>query len=169
LKLFSLLLISLSFLIACDEAQPHLEEIRERGELRVLSRYGPTTYYIKGDELAGFEYELAQEFAKYLNVKLKIIVPDNLGNMLQLIEQGHADIAAAGLTVTPDRKDILRFGPVYQEVTQQLVYRRGNTKPQNIEKLSGGHLEVVANSSHIEQLKLHKQEFPELSWMKIKS
>ena len=168
MKILSLLLISLSFLITCSEAQPHLEEIRERGELRVLTRYGPTTYYIKGEELAGFEYELAREFAKYLNVKLKIIVPENLGNMLQLIEQGKADIAAAGLTITPARKGILRFGPTYQEVSQQLVYRRGSLKPKNISKLADGHLEVVANSSHVEQLELHQQEFPELSWVENK-
>lgn len=164
LKFFSLLLVSLTFLIACGEAQPHLEEIRERGELRVLSRYGPTSYYIKGESLAGLEYELAQRFAEHLNVKLKIIVPDNLGNMLHLIEQGKADIAAAGLTITPARKDIIRFGPVYQEVTQQLVYRQGTRKPKNITALANGQLEVVANSSHVEQLLSHQQEVPELDW-----
>ncbi len=164
MKFISLLLVSLSLLIACGEAQPHLEEIRERGELRVLTRYAPTSYYVKGESLAGFEYELAQLFAQHLNVKLKIIVPDNLGNMLQLIEQGKADIAAAGLTITPARKDIIRFGPVYQEVTQQLVYRQGTKKPRNITALQQGQLEVVADSSHVEQLQSHQQEVPELEW-----
>ncbi|MFW5450546.1 MAG: membrane-bound lytic murein transglycosylase MltF [Methylophagaceae bacterium] len=164
MKFISLLLVSLSLLIACGEAQPHLEEIRERGELRVLTRYAPTSYYVKGESLAGFEYELAQLFAEHLNVKLKIIVPDNLGNMLQLIEQGKADIAAAGLTITPARKDIIRFGPVYQEVTQQLVYRQGTKKPRNITALQQGQLEVVADSSHVEQLQSHQQEVPELEW-----
>ncbi|MFW5451892.1 MAG: membrane-bound lytic murein transglycosylase MltF, partial [Methylophagaceae bacterium] len=164
MKFISLLLISLGFLIACGEAVPHLEEIRERGELRVLSRYGPTTYYVKGEELAGFEYELAKRFADHLNVKLKIIVPDNLGDMLNLIEQGKADIAAAGLTVTPARKDIIRFGPVYQQVTQQFVYRLGTKKPKNITTLSDGHLEVVAASSHVEQLQSLQEEIPSLIW-----
>lgn len=149
--------------MACREAQPHLEEIRERGELRVLSRYGPTTYYVKGNELAGFEYDLAKRFADYLNVRLKIIVPDNLGNMLKLIEQGKADMAAAGLTITPARKDLIRFGPIYQEVTEQLVYRAGNPIPKDITTLDG-QLEVVADSSHVEQLKSYKQDIPELEW-----
>jgi len=149
--------------MACSEAEPHLEEIRERGELRVLTRYGPTTYYVKGNELAGLEYDLAQRFADYLNVRLKIIVPDNLGNMLKLIEQGKADIAAAGLTITPARKDLIRFGPVYQEVTEQLVYRQGNPIPTDITSLDG-QLEVVADSSHIEQLTSYKQDIPELEW-----
>ena len=164
LKFISLLLVSLSLLIACGEAQPHLEEIRERGELRVLSRYGPTSYYVKGDSLAGFEYELAQRFAEHLNVRLKIIVPDNLGDILMMIEQGKADIAAAGLTITPAREEIIRFGPVYQEVTQQLVYRQGTKKPKNLTNLSDGQLEVVANSSHVEQLISQQQEIPELDW-----
>ena len=168
LKLISLLLILISLLIACDEAQPHLEEIRERGELRVLTRYGLTTYYIKGNELAGFEYELAQRFAEHLNVKLKIIVPDNLGDILKLIQNGKADMAAAGLTITPARKDHFRFGPVYQEVTQQLVYRNGNRVPQNITDLFNGQLEVVANSSHVEQLNSYKEDIPELTWTENK-
>lgn len=164
LKRIFFFLLSISLLIACDEAQPHLEEIIERGELRVLSRYGPTSYYVKGEQLAGFEYELAQRFAQHLNVRLKIIVPDNLGDMLNLIEQGKADIAAAGLTVTPTRKDVIRFGPIYQEVTQQLVYRQGTKKPKNITALNNGQLEVVATSSHVEQLISYQQEVPELSW-----
>jgi len=164
LKLISLLLIPIFLLIACEEAKPHLEQIRERGELRVLTRYGPTSYYVKGDNLAGFEYELAQRFAEHLNVKLEMIVPDNLTNMLDLIEQGKADIAAAGLTVTTARKDIIRFGPVYQEVTQQLVYRQGTKKPKNLTKLSDGQLEVIANSSHVENLKSYQEEIPDLEW-----
>jgi membrane-bound lytic murein transglycosylase F len=161
-------MILVSLLIACDEAQPHLEEIHERGELRVLTRYGPTTYYVKGNELAGFEYELAQHFAEYLNVKLKIIVPDNLGNILRLIEHGKADMAAAGLAITPKRKDHFHFGPVYQEVTQQLVYRNGSTIPQDITDLFNGQLEVVANSSHVEQLNSYKEDIPQLSWTENK-
>jgi membrane-bound lytic murein transglycosylase F len=164
LKRIFLLFISIILLFACGEAQPHLEEIKERGELRVLSRYGPTSYYVKGENLAGFEYELAQRFAKHLNVRLKIIVPDNLSDMLTLIEEGKADIAAAGLTITPARKDVIRFGPVYQEVTQQLVYRQGHKKPKNITTLNNGQLEVVATSSHVEKLNSHQQEVPELHW-----
>jgi membrane-bound lytic murein transglycosylase F len=167
LKFISLLLISLGFLIACGEAVPHLEEIRERGELRVLTRYGPTTYYVKdakNGELAGFEYELVKKFAEHLNVKLKIIVPDNLGDMLKHIEQGKADIAAAGLTVTAERKDLIRFGPVYQQVTQQFVYRLGTKKPRNLTELADGQLEVVAASSHVEQLKSLQEEIPTLTW-----
>ncbi|WP_273152072.1 membrane-bound lytic murein transglycosylase MltF [Methylophaga thiooxydans] len=164
MKSITFALLTVCMLVACGEAQPHLEAIQERGELRVLSRYGLTSYYVKGDTLAGFEYELAQKFAERLNVELKVIVPDNLGNMLRLIEQGQADIAAAGLTVTEQRKDHIRFGPVYHEVTQQLVYKNGTAMPSDITEVVEGQLEVVADSSHVEQLQTLHEEVPELLW-----
>lgn len=164
MKFICSLLLAVTFLVACDEAKPHLEEIKERGELRVLSRYAPTTYYIKGDNFAGLEYELAQRFAEKLNVKLNIVIPDNLGDMLSLLEQGKADFAAAGLTITPERKNFFRFGPIYQEVTQQLVYRQGTKRPKSLANLNDGELEVIANSSHVEQLLSHQQDIPDLDW-----
>lgn len=141
-------------------------QIQQRGELNVLSRYSLTSYYQKGEDLAGLEYELATLFSQHLGVKLNIIVPDNLSNMLHLLKQGHADLAAAGLTITPEREKQLRFGPVYQEVTQQLIYRQGNRRPKNIPALAGKLLEVVANSSHAEQLEQLKIEIPALQWSK---
>lgn len=168
LRLFSTLLISMTLLVACGEAQPHLEEIKERGELRVLTRYAPTSYYIQGDQLAGIEYEMAKRFAEYLNVNLKIIVPDNLGSMLDQIVAGKADIAAAGLTVTPARQLKIEFGPSYQQVTQQLVYRQGTDKIKDLSQIEPGQLEVVADSSHVEQLKILKSEFPDLDWTENK-
>jgi membrane-bound lytic murein transglycosylase F len=164
LKRIIISFLTLCLLTACGEAQPHLEEIQQRGELRVLSRYSLTSYYVKADTLAGFEYELAQLFADRLGVKLKVIVPDNLSNVLRLIEEGEADLAAAGLTITEQRKRRIRFGPVYHEVTQQLVYKHGTGKPKDITDITSGQLEVVAESSHVEQLVSLKEEIPELDW-----
>jgi membrane-bound lytic murein transglycosylase F len=155
-------------LTACNDSEPalnKLDQIKTRGELRVLSRYSPTTYFLRDKEFSGFEYELSQGFADYLGVKLTMIVPDNLASMLSMLQQGQADIAAAGLTVTKDREKIIQFGPVYQEVTQQLVYRQGNPRPRNLNYIQDGILEVVANSSHVEQLKQLQQDHPNLTWI----
>ncbi|SFJ79405.1 membrane-bound lytic murein transglycosylase MltF [Methylophaga sulfidovorans] len=169
MRLLIISLLATAMLTACGEAPPQLDQIKERGELRVLSRYSLTSYYVKGnDALAGFEYELAERFADRLGVKLKIIVPENLGTMLHMIEEGRADIAAAGLTVTEQRKELLRFGPVYHEVTQQLVYKHGNKRPKDITDIVNGTLEVVADSSHVEQLQALQQEIPELTWRENK-
>ena len=163
-KIIPVFLISLILLGGCNDAQSHLEAIQERGELRVVTRYNPTTYYVQGDDIAGFEYALAKRFAAELNVRLKMIVPSNLTDLLEQIRTGEADIAAAGLTITDERKLTLNFGPIYQTVTQQLVYRQGGDKPKNIGKISPGQLEVVANSSHVENLESLQAEYPELVW-----
>ena len=155
----------LCVLSSCDTPSNQLEQILERGELRVVSRYGLTSYYNNGDELAGFEYELAQRFADYLGVTLKVTVPENLSKTLDMIESGQADIAAAGLTITRARQNKLRFGPIYHEVTQQLIYRHGSSPPRDITEISSGQLEIVANSSHAEQLAVLQQEIPLLSWL----
>lgn len=152
-------------LSSCNTPSNQLEQILERGELRVVSRYGLTSYYNNGGELAGFEYELAQRFADYLGVTLKVTVPENLSKTLEMIESGQADIAAAGLTITRDRQNRLRFGPIYHEVTQQLIYRHGSSPPRDITEISSGQLEIVANSSHAEQLAALQQEIPPLSWI----
>jgi len=164
LKTSFVLFISLFLLISCGEALPHLEQIKERGELRVLTRYAPTSYYVKGEQLAGLEYELAKRFADHLNVNLKMVVPENLGDMLSMLEQGKADLAAAGLTVTDERKESLAFGPVYQEVTQQLVYKRGNKRPKKITDVTESDIEVVADSSHVDQLLSYQKDIPSLIW-----
>lgn len=123
-----------------------------------------TSYYNNGGELAGFEFELAQGFADYLGVDLKVTVPDNLSKTLNMIDNGQADIAAAGLTITRSRQNRLRFGPIYHEVTQQLIYRHGSPPPRDITEINSGQLEIVANSSHAEQLAILQQEIPLLSW-----
>ena len=165
---FGFLITSILVLTSCSPSPTQLEKIKQRGELIVLSRYGPTTLHENDGQFSGLEYDLAKQFAERLGVNLKLIIPDNLGNILDKIEQDKADIAAAGLTITPKRKKKIRFGPVYQEVTQQLVYRQGNNKPKNLVSLENKLLEVVADSSHVDQLIEHQSDIPELKWIASK-
>lgn len=159
------LILLLCVLNACNAPSNQLEQILDRGELRVVSRYGLTSYYNNGDQFAGFEYELAKRFAEFLGVELKVTVPPSLRKTLEMIDNGQADIAAAGLTITRARQNRLRFGPIYHEVTQQLIYRHGSQKPRDITEINDGQLEIVANSSHAEQLAVLQQEIPLLSWI----
>ncbi|MCK5262108.1 MAG: membrane-bound lytic murein transglycosylase MltF [Gammaproteobacteria bacterium] len=141
-----------------------LEQIIESGELKVLTRNSPTTYYEGADGPAGLEYDLARMFADQLGVKLTLIVPDSFSNLLDDIKNGHAHIAAAGLSITESRKEILKFGPSYQEVTEQLVYNINHDRPKNLGDIKNGLLEVVAESSHQDTLVSEKSNYPDLDW-----
>ncbi|WP_158675269.1 transporter substrate-binding domain-containing protein [Thiohalobacter thiocyanaticus] len=131
----------------CSGERTLLEEIRESGELVVVTRNSPTTYYLGPDGPTGFEYDLAREFADHLGVKLRVVVPDSFNGILPMVASGEAHFAAAGLTITDVRKMIVRFAPSYQSIIPQLVYRTTTTEPAGLDDLDGI-LEVVAGSSH---------------------
>ncbi|MES0328499.1 MAG: transporter substrate-binding domain-containing protein, partial [Gammaproteobacteria bacterium] len=95
-----------------------LEQVIDTGELRVITRNSPTTYYEGSDGPAGLEYDLAKMFADQLGVKLTLIVPNSFSDLLDDIENGRAHLAAAGLSITESRKEVLKFGPSYQQVTE---------------------------------------------------
>lgn len=141
-----------------------LEQVLERGELVVATRTSPTNYYIDANGPAGFEYDLTRLFADHLGVDLKIVTPEKFSAILPMVSRREVHLAAAGLSVTREREQSVRFGPAYQEVTQQLVYRSGARIPRGPEDLIGETVEVVAGSSHAEQLKRLAIAHPGLTW-----
>lgn len=154
------------FFSSCTQQKPALiDRIKEAGELRVLTRFSPTTYFEGADGYSGIEHDLAQLFAKRLGVNAKFILPENFNQLLSLISEGEADIAAAGITVTDKRKHWMRFAPAYQKITEQIIYRSGTYRPKNIDDLSKGILEVLHGSSHIETLSAHRQTHFDLQWL----
>jgi membrane-bound lytic murein transglycosylase F len=157
--LFSVLLVS------CSIPTPLLEQIKEEGELVVITRYSATTYYEGRDGPAGIEYELVRMFADELGVKVHFIIPKNFDEILPMINRREAHFAAAGLTMTEKRESLVKFTPPYQEITQQLIFRNGSRKPRNIADTAGGIFEVIAGSSHEEELERQRNKFPELEWV----
>lgn len=157
--------MAIPLLAACNQAsRTQLDDVLESGELRVLTRNAASSYYEGPNGATGLEYELAQGFADHLGVKLRVIVAENVSEVLAGVRDGKAHLAAAGLSVTEPRRQWVRFGPSYQEVTQQLVYRIGTPRPQSVGEIDGS-LEVLAGSSHAERLRELKQENPELAWV----
>ena len=159
------LIILLAALLATCGAEPTLlEEVRALGELRVVTRNSPITYFIGQAGPEGPDYELVQGFADRLGVKLKLIEVDRFGDLLAEVEAGRAHLAAAGLTVTAERAKRVAFGPTYQQVNQNLVYRRGRVPPRSPADLAGKRIEVVAQSSYVETLTAARGTVPDLAW-----
>jgi membrane-bound lytic murein transglycosylase F len=67
-RLFIGMMLTLA-LSGCDFYHPssQLEQIRQRGEIRVGTLYGPTSYYQRDDTALGFDYKLAQLYADWRN------------------------------------------------------------------------------------------------------
>lgn len=144
--------------------QNKLGKIKRSGTLRVLTRNDPTTYYQSPQGYSGLEYDLVMLFAEQLGVEAKFEVPDTFSKILDDISTGKADIAAAGLTITPQRKQKMRFALAYLEVTEQVIYRSDHRRPKTINELDKGILEVSKGTSHINSLSVLKKKNPKLDW-----
>ncbi|MDO3388259.1 membrane-bound lytic murein transglycosylase MltF [Gilvimarinus sp. SDUM040013] len=160
---FSTLLIAMAVSLAASRTPTALEQVIESGTLKVLSRNGPTTYYEGPHGKTGFEYTLLRGFADYLGVELELIDEASLATIIQRIDDEQAHLAAAGLSITAQRARKVAFTQPYLEVTQQLIYRRGQDKPADITELNGDLL-VIADSSHVERLQELQRDYPALSW-----
>ncbi len=146
---------------SCSSPPSALEQILLSGELRVVTQNSPTTYYYGVDEPAGVEYELARGFAQRLGVELRIATVEREWEVFPHVDSGSAHIGAAGLTTGEAREALVTFGPAYQQVRQQLVYRRGNGRPESLEALAGETLHVLAGSPHAGPL---RRAWPEVRW-----
>ncbi|MER5082009.1 membrane-bound lytic murein transglycosylase MltF [Providencia stuartii] len=140
-----------------------LNQILSRGELRVSAISSPLIYLDDEANLHGFDYELVQSFADYLGVKLIITMRPTVELIFDDIEEGNADIGVAGLLYNKDRLQKMKTGPSYLNVTQQLVYRKGSTRPKSFNDIKGK-LVVMAGSAHASTLKSLASKYPELTW-----
>ncbi len=147
-----------------NKQQEQINKILARGELRVSTITSPLISLNNKNEPTGFDYELAKRFADYLGVKLIIKFRTNINQLFDDLENDKADFLAAGLIYNRDRLDQTRTGPAYASVLQQLVYRKGTTRPRSFNDLKGT-LIVTAGSAHASELRKWKeQSYPDLTW-----
>ncbi|MBZ0105547.1 MAG: membrane-bound lytic murein transglycosylase MltF [Sulfuricella denitrificans] len=139
--------------------------VQQTGELVVITRNSPTTYYEDTDDhLAGIEHDLVELFAQDLGVKVRFIVANQFNEILPSLQNHHAHLAAAGLSITSERQKKFKFSTPYQTIRQQVVYNTTGDKPSGLKDLVGLRIEVVAGSSYAEKLREAKNKYPELSW-----
>lgn len=160
----SLLFFCLLSVVGCSDKT--VVDLKKHGELVVLTRNAPTTWYQGRDGEAGLEHDLIQSFAKNHNLTVRFIVKDNFEALLGSIQDGKAHIAAAGITKTTERQQQgYIFGPVYHHVQQQVVCRRnGKTLPKNVDDLVGKKIAVIAGSTYADSLIHLKLEQEKLQW-----
>jgi membrane-bound lytic murein transglycosylase F len=152
-------------LSACVEKPSTLERVKEDGVLRVITRNSPATYFQDRNGETGFEYELVKRFADDLGVELKIETADNLDDLFNQLGQPDGPVlAAAGLVSSEKRLQQARFSHPYLEVTPQIIYRNGQSRPTSAADLVGKRITVLKGSSHAEQLAELKKQYPGIEY-----
>lgn len=158
---------ALLLLAGCSRHEPSaLEQVRTRGELRVVTLNLPTCYYLGAQGSEGLEYQLASRFASQLGVRLTMYPVANESAMQDELAAGRADIAAASLSDSPDWQRVGDAAVPYATIPQLVVYQRSGVRPRDTLQLESARLAVRAGSPQERILeKLRRTMAPTLEWV----
>jgi membrane-bound lytic murein transglycosylase F len=158
MRLFFYLLLLVTLTACKPTAQQNAEQLLEanKKELIFVTHNGPTTYFLNGENQAsGIEYDLATLFVKDYapEYKIKFLLVNSVSEVIPSLLKGNAQIAAANLTVTHLRQELVQFSKPYQETQQQLIFNNEiNTQPKDFDGLIGKKIAVPIGTSYAERL-----------------
>ena len=140
----------------------------ERSRIRALVVYSKTFYFIDKGEQKGLTYEGLMLFQKFINAKLNkktvkvnvIFIPVARDQLLPALLEGRGDIAAANLTITPERSRQVDFSDPFGTGVRELVVS-GPASPEitSLGDLSGKEVHVRKSSSYYQSLHKLNERF----------
>lgn len=119
-------------LVACgtsgDSSKSTLEKIKEKGTLVVATSpdYAPFEFQTLVDgknKVVGADILMAEKIAEALGVELEISSM-NFDNVLNSVNNGRADIAIAGLSISEARMKVFDFSEPYYQVQDVVLVRQ---------------------------------------------
>ena len=101
-------------------------EIAASGILRAVTEYNSISFYVDGDTISGFHYELIQAFARDKRLKAEITPVMSFEERLKGLSEGRYDVIAYGILATSKLKDSLLLTSPIVLNKQVLVQRKEN-------------------------------------------
>jgi polar amino acid transport system substrate-binding protein len=96
--------------------------------IAVENAYQPFNYISPSTgQPAGWDYDIWNEICKELNCK-PVYKEAAWDGMIQAVSDGQFDAAADGITITPDRAEIVDFSDGYINIDQRLLVRTDETR-----------------------------------------
>ena len=141
-----------------------LDGMVERRMVRLLTVFSRGFYFLDGPNQRGVTYEAAQQFetARTGNLKIYviIIIPVTRDQLLPALAAGYGDIAAANLTITPERQTLVDFSDAGMSNVDEIVVTGPTAPPlDSIDDLSGKQVHVRRSSSYYESLVTLNERF----------
>lgn len=138
----------------CDQApwEDRLALVQQTGVVRYATINTPTSYFEGREGPAGFDHDLAVAYAAHLGVEAEFSVFPNHSQALQAVDRGEADIAAAGIVVTPQREALRRFSTSYRFIDEHIVCQRGRVARAALADIYTADIVVARGSGHMRRL-----------------
>jgi membrane-bound lytic murein transglycosylase MltF len=139
-----------------------LDGMIQRRLIRALVVYSKTYYFVDKGTQRGVSYDALKIFEDELNEQLKrekklpvrmvfIAVPRD--QLIPALIDGRGDIAAAGITITPGRQELVDFSdPTLAPVSEVVVTGPATPQIATLDDLSGKEVFVRKSSSYYEHL-----------------
>jgi membrane-bound lytic murein transglycosylase MltF len=144
-----------------EPSKGDLDQMIERRYIRMLVTFSKTNYFLDGPDQHGATYDGAKLFEEFLNKRLQskhirvqvAFIPVSRDKLFSALAEGRGDIAAANLTITPERQKTADFSlPVYSDVRELVVTAPTEPAVTSPEDLSGRKVHVRKSSSYYDSL-----------------
>jgi membrane-bound lytic murein transglycosylase F len=172
--------------VGCDRPPPPLPPPEQAGELVVMVRPGPGTYYPGPDgEPAGFDTDLLRLFAAERSLPVRFVTADSTAHLLGAVARGRAHVGAGGLyrpegTRAPDGGNPAgadgaagRFAAEvlwtagYRAVEPLLIYNAEGFKPAGWKDLAGQTVVYPDASSLEREIAIARSAHPEVDFVAV--
>jgi len=105
------------------------DAMKERRFVRILVPFSKTYFYLDGGEALGIEAEFGQQFEAWLTKRYGkkpfnmnvVFVPTSRERIFTELAAGKGDIAAGGLTVTPERQALVDFAAPWASGVKEVL------------------------------------------------
>ena len=145
------------------------DDMVKRRVIRALVVYSKTYYFVDKGVQRGTAYEALKAFEDEINKKLKTKAKDRVHVMFITVPrddlipgllEGRGDVAAAGLTITPEREKLAAFSaPLWDDVSEIPVTAPDGPQLSSAEDLSGQEVFARKSSSYWEHLERLNERF----------
>lgn len=106
--------------------------IAKEGLLRVATEYNSISFYVDGDTVSGFHYELIEAFARDKGLKVEVNPLMSFEERLKGLSEGQYDVIAYGILATSELKDSLLLTSPIVLNKQVLVQRKENSENDSL-------------------------------------
>lgn len=84
-------------------------EIIDSGVLNVVTDYNSIGYFVSGDSVAGFQYEILKALEDDLNVKVNLFLENSLDDNLKGLQSQKYDLIARNIAVNSELRELYYF------------------------------------------------------------